>query len=346
MNAPRESVSRREALQRLALLTGATLLPWRALGAQSLSVNPSAAAAGATTSDKLGPLLPQRTLGKTGLKITMLSAGGSHIGGTSESEAQAVIEQAIELGIRGFDTAQLYQGGRSEERYGQFLTPKYREHVLIMTKTMAEDAETAQSHLEGSLRRMKTDYIDLWQLHDVRTTDKADKRVGNVLEVMLKAKAQGKVRHIGFTGHGSWKTHARVLELTKEFETCLMPINVADYSYESFTTNILPKLLERNMGAMAMKTLGGDGLLGGRRGTGPKVIPDRLSVAEALRFVWSLPIATLVSGMGNVAHLKANVETAKTFVTMSEADRKALIDKVADVASTGRMERYKGEVGS
>jgi aryl-alcohol dehydrogenase-like predicted oxidoreductase len=329
-------INRRELLRRLALLIGSTLVPWPAFGAAEL-----------TPSDKLGPLLPLRTLGKTGLKVTMLTVGGSHIGRPSESEAQAVIEAAIESGIRVFDTAQVYQNGGSEERYGKFLTPKYREHVLIFTKTMAQDADTARSHLEGSLRRMKTDYIDLWQLHDMRDIDKADIRVHNVLDVMLKAKERGKVRHIGFTGHGSWKTHTHVLELTDAFETCLMPINVADPSYESFTLNVLPTLLKRNMGAMAMKTLAAGGLMGSRSGTGPRVIPDRLSVNEALRYVWSLPVSTLISGMASVDHLKANVASARSFVAMSETDRQALIAKVADLAQTGEMERgFKGQTGS
>ena len=336
MMTARDPLTRRELLQRLALLTGATLVPWRAFGATEPA-----------SSDKLGPLLPQRTLGKTGLKISMLTVGGSHIGRPSEAVAQAVIEAAIESGIRSFDTAQLYQNGGSEERYGKYLTPKYREQVFLYTKTMAEDAATARSHLEGSLRRMKTDYLDLWVLHDVRTIDKADIRVPGVLDVMLKAKAEGKVRHIGFSGHGSWKTHLHVLELTDAIETCQMPINVADPSYESFTLNVLPVLLKRNMGVLAMKTLGGDGLLGGRGRTGPRIVPDRVPVHEALRYVWSLPVSTLVSGMASVEHLKANVATARSFIAMSEADRSALIAKVADVAQTGEMERgFKGQTGS
>jgi aryl-alcohol dehydrogenase-like predicted oxidoreductase len=336
MMKQRELITRRESLQRLALLTGATLSPWPAIGAEE-----------AASSDKLGPVLPQRTLGKTGLKVTMLTVGGSHIGRPDESVAQAVIEAAIESGIRTFDTAQLYQNGGSEERYGKFLTPKYREHVLIFTKTMAEDADTARSHLEGSLRRMKTEYLDLWALHDLREIAKADTRVHNVLDVMLKAKEEGKVRHIGFTGHGSWKTHAHVLELTEAFETCQMPINIADPSYESFTLNVLPILVKRNMGVFAMKTLAADGLMGGRGGAGPKVIPDRLTVQEALRYVWSLPVSSLVSGMASVEHLKANVASARSFVAMSEAERQALIAKVADVAKTGQMENgFKGQTGS
>ena len=336
MSITRDQVTRRELLQRLALLTGATLVPWRVFGAMEMA-----------PSDKLGPVLPLRTLGKTGLKVTMLTVGGSHIGRPSEAVAQAVIEAAIENGIRTFDTAQLYQNGGSEERYGKFLTPKYREHVIIWTKTMAEDAATARTHLEGSLRRMKTDYVDLWVLHDIRTLDKAELRVPGVLDVMLKAKAEGKVRHIGFSGHASWKTHARVLDLTDAFETCQMPINVADPSYESFTLNVLPTLVKRNMGVLAMKTLAADGLMGGRGRAGAKVIPDRVSIHDALRYVWSLPVSSLVSGMASVEHLKANVASAKSFVAMSELERQALIGKLADVAQSGEMERgFKGQTGS
>lgn len=314
------------------------MLPWRAMGAAQEEA----------ASDKLGPILPRRTLGKTGMRVTMLTVGGSHIGRPREdSDAQAVIEAAIEAGIRNFDTAQLYQNGGSEIRYGKFLTPKYREHVLIFTKTMAEDAKTARAHLDLSLQHLKTDYVDLWELHDIRTIDKADLRVSNVLPVMLKAKEEGKVRHIGFTGHASWKTHARVLELTDAFETCQMPINIADPSFESFTLNILPILVQRNMGVLAMKTLAAGALMGGRGGSGPHIIPDRLSVNDALRYVWSLPISTLVSGMQTLPHLKANVETAKSFIAMDESERQALIEKVADVAKSGEMENgFKGQTGS
>ena len=319
-------ITRREVLQRLAMLTGAVLLPWRAKGA-----------AEEDSSDKLGPVLPRRTLGKSGLRPTMLTVGGSHIGRPrADSDAQAVIEAAIEGGIRSFDTAQLYQNGGSEIRYGKFLTPKYREHVLIFTKTMAEDADTARAHLEKSLRQLKTDYVDLWELHDIREIEKANIRVARVVDVMLKAKEEGKVRHIGFTGHASWKTHNHVLELTDVFETCQMPINVADPSFESFTLNVLPILVQRNMGVLAMKTLAGDGLLGGRGGAGPHIVPDRVSVHDALRYVWSLPVSTLVSGMQTVPHVKANIATAKSFVAMEVSERQALIARVRRSGSVGR----------
>lgn len=335
---PDAKLSRRESLQRLALFAGALLAKPRLLGLDAPVTGDS---------DKLGPLLPWRTLGRTGLKVTMLGVGGSHIGRPSEAVAQQLIETAIELGIRTFDTAQLYQNGGSEERYGRFLTPKYRSQVTILTKTMAQDPETARQHLEGSLRRLRTDYIDLWQLHDVRDVELADTRVPRVLEVMLKAKEQGKVRHIGFTGHASYRTHLHVLQLTDAFETCMMPMSIADAVYESFTGNVLPVLLERKMGVIAMKTLAADGLMGGRRGTGVKIIPELLSVEDALRYAWSLPVSTLISGMANLDHLRQNVSFARRFVPMPEADRNALIAKIAEIAQTGEMERgFKGQKGS
>jgi len=321
--------SRREVLKGLALATGATLVPWRATGAQSS--NPT---------DALGALMPQRVLGQTGMKISMLIVGGSHIGRPDEATAQAVIEAAIERGIRTFETAQLYQNGRSEERYGRYLTPKYREHVLVFTKTMAEDARTAQEHLEGSLRRMKLDYIDLWQLHDVQRLSEIEGRVNRVLDVMLKAKEQGKVRHIGFTGHTDWRVHQRVLDTTDQFETCQMPVNVLDPGYESFTTHIMPIVNERNMGMLAMKTLSGGGILTGRGAT-PRAVPDRLSLEDLFRFVWSLPVHGLVSGMAAVEHLQDNAAFAARFREMSEAERDRLIAAVDDISRSGEVEYYK-----
>jgi len=272
------------------------------------------------------------------MQVTMLAVGGSHVGRPSEAEAERIVEAAIECGIRTFDTAQLYQNGGSEERYGKFLTPKYREHVQIFTKTMATDARTARGHLEGSLRRMKTDVIDLWQMHDISSPEDVDQRLrGGVLDEMLKAKAEGKVRHIGFTGHVNWRAHAHILEETDVFESCLMPINVADPSYESFIDHIVPTLVERRMGVQAMKTLAAGDFLRGRGGLAP-IIPDLISIEEALGFVWSLPVSTLVSGMAREAHVRENASYAARFVPYDEAKRRELVGRVAEPGRTGKLE--------
>ncbi len=321
-------MTRRDLLKALALVSASSCLP-RGTTAAELTGG----------KDKLGPLLPQRDLGRTGLRVTLLGLGGSHVGRPSEEEAERIIETAMERGIRTFETAQLYQNGRSEERYGKFLVPKYRDQVLIFTKTMATDAQTAQEHLEGSLRRMKVDTIDLWQMHDINSPSDVDTRLRNgVLDFMLKAKASGKVRHIGFSGHTTWKAHAHLLKQTDVFETCLMPINVADVSYESFILNIMPLLIERKMGILAMKTLAAGDFLRGRDGA-PAIIPNQISIEDALRFAWSYPISSLISGMARVAHVEENTGYASRFVSLTVAERQALAQKIEEVAKTGKLER-------
>jgi len=166
-----------------------------AAGAISTS---SSALSKQSESDRLGSVLPKRTLSKSGDKVTCLGLGGYHIGWMdSETQVQAVIEKALEVGVRFFDTAESYGKGRSEERYGRYLIPRYRNDIYLMTKTQAKDADTAREHLHGSLKRLKTDHIDLWQIHALESPDDADLRLGQgVLEEALKAQQAGKVRRI------------------------------------------------------------------------------------------------------------------------------------------------------
>ncbi len=296
-------------------------------------------------SDRLGKLLPLRTLGRTGEAVTMLGVGGSHLGSLSERDAQATIEIALQGGVRFFDTAEMYQSGGSETRMGKLLTPKYRDVIYLMTKTTARNAKDARRHLEESLRRLNTDYLDLWQVHAVRSSRDADERIANgVFEVMAEAKESGKVRHIGFTGHRQPEGHLRVLEKSDIFDTCQMPINITDPSYSSFIKQVLPKLVERNIGAIAMKSLANGGFFGGsshgQHGDNPKIVPNRVSIAEAVHFAWSLPVSVLVTGFNNPQQMQEKIDLANSFVTMDEQQRQDLIDKVADLAGR-RVEFYK-----
>lgn len=327
---------RREFLIRLSALMAATLTPL------------SLASCKTPETDKWGELLPLRALGTTGDRITMLGVGGWHFGDMPESECPKVVEAAIESGIRLFDSAEGYQKGGSEERYGKYLVPKYRDEVFLFTKTTASDAKKARQHLERSLRRMKTDYVDLWKMHSVASPEDVDNRLGNgVLEEMLKAKEEGKVRHIGFSVHGNHQAANHLLKMQDQYKTCQLPVNVADPSYESFFLNTIPELQEQEYAIMAMKTLAGGGLLGAS-GESSKPVPDRqrvipemLSVEKALHYAWSLPVSTIISGMRNVDELNKNVSAARTFQAMNLEERKALIASVAETASTGEMEWYK-----
>ena len=328
-------IDRRAFLKSLAGLTTGILLS--SANAEGQDAKPS--------SDRLGTLLPMRKFGRTGEAVTILGVGGWHIGEMAEKEAQKTIETALEGGVRFFDSAESYQAGGSEQRLGKLLVPKYRDDIFLMTKTTARDAATARKHLEGSLKRLNTDQLDLWQVHAVRNPEDVDARIDNgIFDVMVEAKESGKTRFIGFTGHTSPSAHLRVLEKSDVFDACQLPINIADMSYESFIEGVVPTLVKRNIGVIGMKSLANGGFFGGskhgKHGPNPRVVPNRVSIPEAIRFVWSFPVSTLVTGPDNVAQMQEKIEIAKVYSGMGETERNKLIEKVADMAGT-TVEFYK-----
>ncbi len=328
---------RRTFLKQIAAVTGSLMLPISNFGASNR--------------DKWGEILPLRTLGKTGEKVTMLGVGGYHIGWTTEKDAQEVIESALDGGVRFFDTAESYANGGSEARFGKYLVPKYRDQVFIMTKSTATNGAVAKEHLEGSLKRLKCDYLDLWQVHSLRTPDDVEERIKNeVLEVFEKAKSEGKVKHIGFTGHQNPFAHKRMLNKTADndiFETVQMPINVIDSHFHSFISHVLPIAVERNYGILAMKTLS-DGRFFKIKKQGDNIpwetddplIPNHISIKEALNFVWSLPVSVLITGAENKELILEKIELAREFSKYNESDRMNLIDKVYSKAGN-KVEYYK-----
>ncbi|MEZ4777589.1 MAG: aldo/keto reductase [Bacteroidia bacterium] len=328
---------RRDFLKQLAMITGSLMLPVSGFADYHR--------------DKWGDILPLRTLGKTGKKVTMLGLGGYHVGWTTEKDAREVIETALEGGIRFFDTAESYDDGGSETRYGKYLVPKYRDEVFIMSKTTAADGATAMKHLEGTLSRLKCDYLDLWQVHALQTPEDVDNRIKDkVLEVFEKAKADGKVKHIGFTGHQNPFAHKHMLEKTAEndlFETVQMPVNVIDSHFHSFIKNVLPLAVERNFGVLAMKTLSDGRFFKQKMQAGniqwksdDPLVPNYLSVRDALYFVWSLPVSVLITGAENKTLIQEKIDLAKDFSKSDEEDRFALIDKVFE-KSGNAIEYYK-----
>ena len=295
--------------------------------------------------DRIGELLPLRTLGKTGEKVTMLGVGGGHVEHAGRKKAPEIIETAMAGGIRFFDNAQLYGPNEGEKLFGEFLCPQYRDVIFLMTKTYAKDAKTARTHLEGSLRRMKTDYVDLWQIHSVGSVEDVDQRIEEgVLDVVLEAKKSGKARYVGFTGHTSYQAHLRMLERTDQLDTCQMPINIFDPNYKSFITNVLPRLKESNLGVIAMKALANGGFFGGEKsflhGDNPKIVPKVASIKEALHFVWSLPVSVLVTGAESGPMLQEKIDLAKSFTDLDESTRLALVERVANFDGS-KVEYYK-----
>ena len=305
----------------------------------------------AFVTDRLGWLLPLRKLGSSGPAVTNLGVGGDHVGTASEKEAQAIIEKALEEGVRFFDNAPFYSNGRSEERYGRYLTPKYRDISFIMTKSLAANKELALKDLDNSLSRMKTDYVDLWQIHALASPNDVEVRIRNgVLDAFLEAQEKGKVRHIGFTGHSSYEAHVRMLDELKKRDVKMassqMPVNPADPHFDSFVLNVVPRCVEAGIGVLAMKTLAYGRFFGrntGWRRTGVSlkpVIPDVLSLEDAFGFVWSLPVTTLISGMENAQQVVQNAAIARKTWNWNQAERQKRIDAMAPFAGQD-LEFYK-----
>jgi uncharacterized protein len=174
--------------------------------------------------------MPMTTLGKTGLKISRYTVGGYHMRVRGQEEGVRIIRRAMELGVNMFDSAWLYHDGASDETYGVALTPAMRRNVFLMSKAHKYDRQEAMSQLEDTLRRMKTDYLDVWQCHQVVTHREVDQILGpnGSLESFVRAKQQGKVRHIGFTGHADPTVHQRLLDSFDGWETVQHPVNLID----------------------------------------------------------------------------------------------------------------------
>ncbi len=280
--------------------------------------------------------MPQRVLGKTGEKVSLLCLGGFHIGvpELTDEESVALMRRAVDEGVNFFDNAWEYHGGRSEERMGLALKDGYRDKVLLMTKHKGRDAKEAREHLETSLRRMQVDMIDLWQFHEMVHPDQPKRVYENgALEFALQAKQEGKIRYIGFTGHHINGTHIEMIERGFDWDTIQMPINAFDFHFRSFQTNVLPRALEKNLGVIAMKTLGGS----------PGALPETgaISPEECLRYAMSQPVSTVCSGMDSLTVLEKNLAIAKGFVPMTTEEQTALRDRVKDFASKGLHEVYK-----
>ena len=313
-------------------------------------------AAAMTTKDKFGEILPQRQLIRNGEKVTVFCLGGYHVGFTENpKDAERMIERSIELGVRFFDNARRYHDGRSEEYMGKFLTPKYRDKIFLMTKAPAKTGDGVRKQLDESLKALKTDYVDLWQIHALGTPEDVDNRLKEgVLDAFLEAKEKGKARYIGFTGHRNPKTHIYFLnkldELGIELDASQMPLNVADPSFESFQHKVLPILLEKRYGVIAMKTMAGGSMMGGRIDTTPddirtKDIPDvvnktKLSLANLHQYVYSLPISSLCSGCRFTHELESNVKVLNDLKKLSDSDMATLVEYAKPYAGQ-IVENYK-----
>ncbi|MFC1717126.1 aldo/keto reductase [Candidatus Poribacteria bacterium] len=276
--------------------------------------------------------IPTRILGRTGVRVTVIGVGGYHIGKDKDPQlAIHIIHSAINEGINFMDNAWCYNSGESERFMGVALKNGYRDKVFLMTKNHGRDAATFRHQLDESLKRLQTDYIDLLQFHEIIHEGEPERIFSEgAIEEAIKARDEGKIRFIGFTGHRWPHLLEQMLEKDFDWDTVQMPINLFDYHYRSFTKGILPILVERGIGVIGMKSLAGGGIL-----------ETDISPREAISYTLSLPVHALISGMDSLEILKTNIDIVRTWEPLSEDERGQLLERIAPRAGDGRLEHYK-----
>ena len=322
-------LDRRQLLKTLGV-AGAALALGGPPGLTEL-VGPASAAAGTASGE-----VPTRTLGKTGVLVSALCFGGAHWGRIeNDAEAIRILHEALDAGVTFLDNAWEYNGGRSEDLMGKALQGR-RQQAFLMTKVCSHgrDKRVALQQLDESLRRLKTDYLDLWQIHEVVYEDDPDRHFApnGAADALLEAKRQGKVRFLGFTGHKDPKIHLKMLAHEFPFDTCQMPLNVFDGTYRSFEQEVLPVLNRHGIAPIGMKSLSGNA---------EPIKQGIVTPEEAIRYVLSLPIASLVSGIDSRQVLQQNLGIVRRFVPMTVTEMEALRTRVARYAMDGRFERFK-----
>jgi aryl-alcohol dehydrogenase-like predicted oxidoreductase len=280
--------------------------------------------------------IPRKPFGKTKERISVIGLGGYSLGSApSQKEAIAIVHEALDAGVNFLDNAWEYHDGKSEEWMGEALKGR-RDKVVLMTKvcTHGRDKKVGMKMLEDSLKRLQTDHLDLWQIHECVYDNDPERHFakGGVVEALDEAKKAGKVRYVGFTGHKNPSIHLKMLAHDYPFDAVQMPLNAFDTTYRSFQKKVLPEVNKRGMAALGMKSLGGNG---------QPIIQGVVTVEEALRFAMSLPVATTISGIDSLVVLRQNLAIARGFKPMTTKEMEALARRCQPDAGDGHLELYK-----
>ncbi len=282
--------------------------------------------------------MPRRKLGKTGVEVSAVGLGGSHIGQVKdEAEAMRIMHTAIDRGMTFFDNCWDYNEGKSEEWMGKALKGGKREQVFLMTKLDGRTKDSAKAQLEQSLKRLGSDMIDLVQIHEViRESDpRRCFEPGGAIEAFIEAKKEGKLRFIGFTGHKHPDMHNAMLDAADKagfaFDTVQMPLNVMDAHYESFEKKVLPRLVEKQIGVLGMKSIGSGILLESKA----------VTAVECLQYALSLPTSVVITGCDSMGILEQAIATAVGFEPLGDEQRAALLARTAQAAKDGQFEKFK-----
>jgi predicted aldo/keto reductase-like oxidoreductase len=280
--------------------------------------------------------IPLRPLGKTGVSVSIVGFGGWDAGiHETDEKGVALLHEALDGGIAFWDNAWEYNGGRSEEVMGKALAGR-RDKVFLMTKVCARDADGVRRQLNDSLRRLRTDHVDLLQFHAIQYDGDArrifDPDTGG-LKVVLEAKKAGKLRFIGFTGHRDPKIHLEMLGMPHPWDTVQMPLNILDAHYRSFEKTVLPVAREKGVGILGMKSLAGQDAR----------LPRDVNVGWELcrRYAMSLPVSTVICGLQTSEEVQGLIRIARNFAPLTSSEVERLLDTSRAPAQSGAIEVYK-----
>jgi aryl-alcohol dehydrogenase-like predicted oxidoreductase len=341
---------RRDFLKAGGAVTAALLAP-AALKADAPKTLPSL-----PSNPKTPGAMPTRNLGKTGYKVGIFSLGGqaSLEHANNFDVAVPIIERALDLGVNYIDTSSIYGGPeRWSEQYVGKVMAQRRNEAFIATKTKERTRDGSMRMIEKSLDLLKTDHVDLWQLHDIGTLTDVNEvfAKGGAMEALLEMKEQKVVRYLGLTGH--YRPDALMEGIRRyPFDTILMAMNAADPHHFSFNDQLLPLAVERQMGIIGMKVPGRGRLLSSWtpqpleqqkhmwEGMVPAPTPGTLTMREAVYYTLSRPVSTIIIGCDTVAQLEENVQLAREFTPLSDGQAAGLVAKAEPVAKPSLFFRF------
>jgi predicted aldo/keto reductase-like oxidoreductase len=266
--------------------------------------------------------IPMRTFGRTGVKLTVLAQGGARMQLLrTKADGVAHLNHALSMGMNFFDCAASYWEGRAEEVYGEGLKGA-RKQIFLTTKSTRRTAKDAMAELELSLKRLQTDYVDLWQIHGVGNMKEVETIFGpaGAIEAFERARKQGKCRFMGFTGHEDPHVHVEMMRRYDRFDSIFMPLHAADPHYLSFEQIALPEAVKRGLAIQAMKVFGNSFLL------------RALNARECLNYALTLPIHAAVAGCSTTGQMNDDIQTAAAFKPLSSSD----MDELRKTAKSAR----------
>ena len=281
--------------------------------------------------------IPRRQLGRTGELVSLIGLGGFHLGKVDQSEGIRLVRRAVDEGVTFLDNSWDYHDGESEERMGRALEGGYRDCVFLMTKIDGRTRESASKQLEESLRRLRTDRVDLLQFHEIIRMEDAERifAPGGAVEAVIAARRAGKLRFIGFTGHKSPAVHLHMLAVADAhgfaFDTVQLPLNVMDAHADSFEKMVLPVLVSRGIGVLGMKPIGA-GLI---------LESGAVSAIECLHYAMTLPTSVVITGCDSMKVLEQALTAARTFQSLSPEEVAALLARTAAPGQALKFESYK-----